>query len=109
VPESFKVLIKELQALCLDVKVLDADKNVVEIPELDPEDTVRPEQTALREELTPPEDEYVPEVEPASIEEYEDLEDTEFTEDDFALDDMDDDPLGDMSFDLGDLGGDLDL
>ncbi len=109
VPESFKVLIKELQALCLDVKVLDADKNVVEIPELDPEDTVRPEQTTLREEISAPEDEYVPEAEPASIEEYEDLEDTEFTEDDFALDDMDEDPLGDMSFDLDDLGGDLDL
>ena len=38
VPESFKVLIKELQALCLDIKVLAADKSVIEIPELDPED-----------------------------------------------------------------------
>ena len=38
VPESFKVLIKELQALCLDIRVLDADRNVIEIPELDPED-----------------------------------------------------------------------
>ena len=38
VPESFKVLIKELQALSLDIKVLAADKSVIEIPELDPED-----------------------------------------------------------------------
>jgi DNA-directed RNA polymerase subunit beta len=33
VPESFKVLLKELQALCLDVRVLDKDKNEVEITE----------------------------------------------------------------------------
>ena len=33
IPESFKVLLKELQALCLDVEVLDEDKNPVEISE----------------------------------------------------------------------------
>jgi len=38
VPESFKVLLKEMQALSLDVRVLDAAKNEIEIPELDPED-----------------------------------------------------------------------
>ena len=43
VPESFRVLIKELQSLCLDIKVLDVDRNVVEIPELDPEDMAAPE------------------------------------------------------------------
>ncbi len=31
VPESFKVLIKELQSLCLDVNVLDKDGNVIEL------------------------------------------------------------------------------
>ena len=38
VPESFKVLLKEMQALSLDVKVLDAEGNEIEIPELDPDD-----------------------------------------------------------------------
>ncbi|MCL2217136.1 MAG: DNA-directed RNA polymerase subunit beta [Defluviitaleaceae bacterium] len=33
VPESFKVLLKELHALCLDVKVLSADEKEVEIKE----------------------------------------------------------------------------
>jgi len=33
VPESFKVLIKELQSLALDVKVLDADDNEIELRE----------------------------------------------------------------------------
>jgi len=31
VPESFKVLIKELQSLCLDIRVLDSDKNVIDL------------------------------------------------------------------------------
>ena len=33
VPESFKVLLKELQSLALDVKVLDENQNEVEIKE----------------------------------------------------------------------------
>ena len=33
VPESFKVLVKELQALCLDVQVLDRDGNQIELKE----------------------------------------------------------------------------
>jgi DNA-directed RNA polymerase subunit beta len=38
VPESFKVLVKELQSLALDIKVLDADKNEIEIKELEDDD-----------------------------------------------------------------------
>ena len=38
VPESFRVLIKELQALALDVKVLSADNREVELRELDDDD-----------------------------------------------------------------------
>ena len=33
VPESFKVLVKELQALCLDIQVLDAGGNTIELRE----------------------------------------------------------------------------
>ena len=39
VPESFKVLIKELQALCLDVKVLNDDNEEIKIKESVDEDT----------------------------------------------------------------------
>ena len=35
VPESFKVLIKELQSLCLDIRVLDAQGNEIELKEDD--------------------------------------------------------------------------
>ncbi len=35
VPESFKVLLKEMQALCLDVKVLSEDKKEIELKEIE--------------------------------------------------------------------------
>jgi DNA-directed RNA polymerase subunit beta len=31
VPESFKVLVKELQSLCLDLRVLDEEGNIIEL------------------------------------------------------------------------------
>jgi DNA-directed RNA polymerase subunit beta len=38
VPESFRVLVKELQSLGLDMKVLDADKQEIELRDMDDED-----------------------------------------------------------------------
>ena len=38
VPESFKVLMKELQSLCLDMRVLDADGNEIELKDDDGDD-----------------------------------------------------------------------
>ena len=40
VPESFKVLVKELQALCLDIRVLDEHGNEIELKEEDDEDEI---------------------------------------------------------------------
>ena len=40
VPESFKVLVKELQALCLDIRVLDEQGNEIELKEDDDDDDV---------------------------------------------------------------------
>ena len=37
IPESFKVLIKEMQALCLNVEVINNDGNILEMRELDDE------------------------------------------------------------------------
>ena len=39
VPESFKVLVKELQSLCLDIKVLDENGDEIELKDDDDEDT----------------------------------------------------------------------
>ena len=41
VPESFKVLVKELQALCLDIQVLDENGNQIELKD-DDEDNYQP-------------------------------------------------------------------
>ena len=38
VPESFKVLVKELQALCLDIRVLDEQGNEIELKDEDEDD-----------------------------------------------------------------------
>ena len=40
VPESFKVLVKELQALCLDIRVLDEHGNEIELKDEDDEDEI---------------------------------------------------------------------
>ncbi len=58
IPESFKVLIKELQSLTLDVSVLDKDGNEIQIKEMDDDeyedyDTVDPEQKKLLENEIP--------------------------------------------------------
>jgi DNA-directed RNA polymerase subunit beta len=41
VPESFKVLVKELQSLCLDVRVLDEHGNKIELQSDDEDDDIR--------------------------------------------------------------------
>jgi len=55
VPESFKVLVKELQSLCLDIRVLDKDGNEIELKEDDDDDYVpgfREDYRAGEEEFT---------------------------------------------------------
>jgi len=97
VPESFKVLLKELQSLALDIRVMDAQKNEIIIRELDDDDT---------EEITMPvrAAEQETEEEPLAQEENDEPIDEE------ALDDIDfnleDDDLDDFNMDLGD---DLDI
>jgi DNA-directed RNA polymerase subunit beta len=48
VPESFKVLIKELQSLCLDVRVLDEQGNEIELKDDEDDDYIPAE---IREEI----------------------------------------------------------
>ncbi len=39
-PESFKVLLKELQSLCLDVRILDKEGNEIELKDDDDDDFI---------------------------------------------------------------------
>ncbi|MBR3947798.1 MAG: DNA-directed RNA polymerase subunit beta [Clostridia bacterium] len=85
VPESFKVLVKELQSLGLDVKVLDADNNEIDLKQqIDGDEGVSLHRYAVKEERA--EDDH-------------DL--SEDDEDDLTLDGDEDDL--DLDFDFDDL------
>ena len=98
VPESFKVLIKELKSLALDIKVLDADKNEIIIRELDDDDMDVDTSAPMRFEDG---DEEAAPAEPEAAETAVD----EDVEVDFNLDD----DLDDFDMDLGDDLGSIDL
>ena len=108
VPESFKVLIKELQALCLDIKVLDRDRNVIEIPELDPEDMAPPSKNN-----TPEQDKQESLTTLLPDDEDADAISNDFPDNDFPLNDLDSDSEDDdlsipLSFDDDEENDDLD-
>ncbi len=100
VPESFKVLIKELQALALDVKVLNEDRNEISIKDLIEDDTFGYPQA---DEQEPRKKHFEDGV--INFDEELDLGDGEdFAEDDDTLDDEDIDEqlFGDTTLELED-------
>lgn len=99
VPESFKVLIKELQALCLDVRVLNDDNEEVRLKEFSEEDDSAnlevniegTEEFVEKQPVIETEDSYTSEVEAEAEEEeeYEGFQLEEF-QDNLELDDFND-------------------
>ena len=88
VPESFKVLVKELQALALDITVLDKDGQEIELSTLGEDDLEPMNIVAPVEETTHTKEEYDEEIE--EIDEF-DEEYDEFDEDfDPKFDDFED-------------------
>ena len=79
VPESFKVLVKELQSLCLDIKVL--DKNGEEIELKDDDDEMTTFNLSRMDADRDDREEYV-------------ADDNAFEESGFAIEDMEDDDFG---------------
>ena len=105
VPESFKVLYRELEALGLDIKVLDANKNEIEIPELDPEDMMTPD-APVREDDEPAEKPELPLLDEEDMDmdmDMDDVLDTDFSREDFSLggdeEELDDFNVGDLDLD----------
>ena len=94
VPESFKVLIKELQALCLDVKVLNDDNQEIKLKESVDEDADELEVNIEGTENQPEEKE---EKGKEDSDEYDDSreEDVEPDLEELSLDDLDLDDFGD--------------
>jgi DNA-directed RNA polymerase subunit beta len=87
VPESFKVLIKELQSLCLDVKVLSEDEQEIEIKEI--EEDIHEAAKDLGLDIT--EDDMLTDEDDYDSDETEEDEefDDDFLEEDFDLDEED--------------------
>ena len=94
VPESFKVLIKELKSLALDIKVLDRDKNEIIIRELDDDDLDMDSTPSARLDEEGGESD-----QPAAAQEDGK---PEAAEDDVEVDFSMDDELDDFDMDLGD-------
>ncbi|SHJ50510.1 DNA-directed RNA polymerase subunit beta [Clostridium amylolyticum] len=96
VPESFKVLIKELQALCLDVKVLNDDNEEIKLKESVEDDAEDLEVNIEGTEELPasaPSDDYVENEEEAEEEldvNFDDLPLDDFQSEDLEIDDFND-------------------
>ena len=106
IPESFRVLIKEFQALGLNISVINNDDEEVTIRELEKDDD--DDDTPLSEEITKPE--LFGNADSESTEDDEDLDDDEFDDDDFDDDELDlPDEYGDGLEDYSDddMGGDF--
>ena len=86
VPESFKVLIKELQSLCLDVNVLDADGNPIELKDDEEDEYAHGFRDVENERYTSSDDEF--ESAGFGIEDVEDVDDEEDEDDDEDDDDF---------------------
>ena len=80
VPESFKVLVKELQSLCLDIRVLDKDGEEIELKDED-------------------EDEFIPGVNNGAFETY--SSDEEIVGEGYSIEDVPE-PEDDFNFDISD-------
>ena len=102
IPESFKVLIKEMQSLGLDVRVLSADDREIEIHDTDEDilETAKELGIDLHEELPPPATRIV------ATKDEEDLltdEDDLITDEEDPLDELNEEILEGEDIDLGDL------
>ena len=96
IPESFKVLIKEMQSLCLDVRVLGSDDREIEIHDTDEDITETAKELGidLHEELVLPANRVV-----GSNEEEEEL----LIDEEDPLDELNVEVLEEEDIDLGDL------
>ena len=85
VPESFKVLIKELQSLCLDIRVLDKDGGEIELKDDDDDDFI----PDMKDEIYAPDD-------------------SEMEAGGYSIEDAEEDSDGFASADADDFGDDAD-
>ena len=100
VPESFKVLIKELQSLALDIRILDENKNEITLRDLDDDDYIAETGTHYAEDLE----------EKSEADEVIDIEIVEeLSDDDGEIDFTMDDKLDDFELDLDEEFEEMDI
>ncbi len=103
IPESFKVLVKELQALCLDIKVLDKDGAEIELRDDEEDEYAQGFRGVENESYHSRDDEFVSAG--YAVEDVEDMQnsdsasDDDDDDDDFGVSDFGDDEEDDDSYD----------
>ena len=95
IPESFKVLVKELQALCLDIKVLDENGDEIELADVYEDDTPVYNNVDTSNNSDRPADEEPADDEDFDDEEYIDEEDDLDYEEEYVYDESEADFEGD--------------
>ena len=113
VPESFKVLIKELQSLALDIKVLSDTREEIMIGEDDDEDITPMDVNIAGLEDTPAGLAPQGEEEDDELEEFDEFDDFDDSEEELLVADEEEEPgaddLSGLDEDLGELSDGLDL
>ena len=89
VPESFRVLIKEFQALGLDVQIINKDGSLKDIKELEDEEDKEDVPVSIEEVGKEKEEEVIPEPSEEDESDYEDVQDDEFEDEDFDVEPTD--------------------
>jgi len=104
IPESFKVLVKELQSLALDIKILDANGEAIDL-DTDDDDDERPAEN-FGNDIIIDEDEMADDMIIGDVDEdWDDIDESEDDEDDVSLADVidtlysDDESMDNGSFD----------
>ena len=87
IPESFKVLVKELQALCLDIRVLDEEGNTIELSDIVEDDTPAFHTIDEVDKAVDRGDNADADEEPLD----DDFDDEDFDEEEYSYDEMDED------------------
>ena len=115
VPESFKVLIKEMQSLGLDIKVLSEDRGEIAIKESDDDDGMAIDINIAGAEDLPPEDEdfdagdmVIEDIDDLSMDELDLPDIEELSDEDIDFDDFADDVIDDLEDDI-DISEDLNI
>lgn len=106
IPESFKVLIKELQSLALDIKLLDKDENEIKLKDTTSEDVKSIHEIDEENSVNRPKKQYIKDRGLDNNKSIYSEEDEDFTEEEVFDEDEDDEGLKFLNFNKKDYDSD---